>query len=247
MLFLTAPVARRSHGFWRKVLPGAGVGGKLVFHISCSRCSSLRGHRVVLLFKANSRFFQRPGLSRPVRISGVPFLSLVCQLTFTSEVGLLKYPRPHISVEAEGGQLTKCVCSEKKSDQGTFAHVTASRERDSSLFVGRPPLLPALRGGTPCPCPERPRDPCPDSPAWTHRLSERPVKVHEKSGLTGRVPGEDGRPGAAWSGSAPSLGICIRGPGSFLETSGKFPASNSPSVLKRGALFSCYHDHRHHC
>lgn len=164
-----------------------------------------------------------------------------------SEVGLLKYPRPHISVEAEGRQLTKCVCSEKKSDQGTFAHVTASRERDSSLFVGRPPLLPALRGGTPCPCPERPRDPCPDSPAWTHRLSERPVKVHEKSGLTGRVPGEDGRPGAAWSGSAPSLGICIRGPGSFLETSGKFPASNSPSVLKRGALFSCYHDHRHHC
>lgn len=115
MLFLTAPVARRSHGFWRKVLPGAGVGGKLVFHISCSRCSSLRGHRVVLLFKANSRFFQRPGLSRPVRISGVPFLSLVCQLTFTLRSGAFKIPTSsHFCRSRRGTADQMCLLRKKK-------------------------------------------------------------------------------------------------------------------------------------
>lgn len=92
MLFLRAPVARRSHGFWRKVLPGRGWGANWF--------STFRALGAVLsgatVWYCCSR--QTPASSsdlafpRPVRISGVPFLSLVCQLTFTLRSGAFKIP-----------------------------------------------------------------------------------------------------------------------------------------------------------
>lgn len=196
--------------------------------------------------------FPRTGSNLRIIFSESYLSVLYRRLYSPPAVDLLKSLHYRISLEAKGNGWPS-VCSDNASR--AFAHITASRKGDSSVFVGWPPFIaawPAVQSGTPSWLGQGnamwmrgqllPR--CSSAlPSWQPWNSTWKMRSHLVTPQGKTTAGG----GQCSKRSTPSFGIDIKSHGIFLEISGIFQASNFPSMLKRLPLFPIHLHHQNYC